>query len=226
MVPQLMRREMRPVSIYRSISHWNFNGYDGRKIAVHCYSNLDEVEIFVNKKSCDRKVMEKHWYLSWEDIVYEPGVLTAVGYQNGSMIMEKSVGTTEGSYKIELVPYEEEVSSGDMAIVNVRIFDKNGSREPVWGDWTNRFVLVEKADNQAEYSYHFDTDDCVNTAYFTVHGDEMAECWCNGVFAGVIFWNDHCFTVGSFLKNGFNEIRLVLTGNAANIYEHADIYYG
>ena len=65
--------------------------------------------------------------------MYEPGVLTAVGYQNGSMIMEKSVGTTEGPYKIELVPYEEEVASGDMAIVNVRIFDKNGMLEPVWG---------------------------------------------------------------------------------------------
>lgn len=110
--------------------HWNFNKYDGENIAVHCYSNLDEVEIFVNGKSYGKKIMEKHWYLSWENIVYEQGELKAVGYKNGSKIMEKTVRTTGEPYKIELVPYEKEVASGDMAIVNVRILDKNGTLEP------------------------------------------------------------------------------------------------
>lgn len=145
-------------------------------------------------------------------------LFTAVDLWKGACL-----GTFEDGQELTLCPAETR-----LFVAGSGYLPKGDGTQPgiCLGDWTNRFVLVEKADNQAEYSYHFDTDDCVKTAYFTVHGDEMAECWCNGVFAGVSFWNDHCFTVGPFLKNGFNEICLVLTGNAANIYEHADIYYG
>jgi hypothetical protein len=59
-----------------------------------------------------------------------------------------------------------------------------------------------------------------------VNGEEMVECFCNGNFVDVSFWGEHRFDVGSFLKEGENEIRLVLTGNAANIYENAGIAFG
>lgn len=94
------------------------------------------------------------------------------------------------------------------------------------GDWTNEFVLTHKADNQAEYTYCYSADRIDQSAYFTVCGEEMAECWCNGEFVGVSFWNDHCFHIGRYLQKGENEIRLLLTGNAANIYAGAEIFYG
>ena len=61
--------------------NWNFE--NGEKINVYCYSNLDEIELFVNGKSYGKKQMERNWYLTWENVVYETGGVTAKGYKDG-----------------------------------------------------------------------------------------------------------------------------------------------
>lgn len=94
------------------------------------------------------------------------------------------------------------------------------------GDWTQLFELVGKSDNHAEYVYHYSAGQAESDGYFKVRGEEMAECWCNGEFIGASFWNDHCFDIGGRLRRGDNEIRLLFTGSAANIYAGADIYFG
>lgn len=94
------------------------------------------------------------------------------------------------------------------------------------GDWTSRFVLQEKGDNQAVYTYTYHAEAVTGAESFLVSGEEMAECYCNGSFVDVSFWNRHKFIIGSFLKEGDNEVKLVLTGNAANIYCEADIPFG
>jgi hypothetical protein len=48
--------------------------------------------------------------------------------------------------------------------------------------------------------------------------EEMVECYCNGEFAGVSFWNPHRFRIGKWLHPGKNELTLVVTGNIANRY--------
>lgn len=94
------------------------------------------------------------------------------------------------------------------------------------GDWTGNFDLREKAGNKAVYEYIYFTDSVEEGAYFTVTGEEMVECYCNNTFVGVSFWNKHRFTIGSVLREGVNRIRLVTTGNAANIYVNANISFG
>ena len=94
------------------------------------------------------------------------------------------------------------------------------------GDWTDRFVLQEKAHNQAVYTYTYHADKLTGTESFTVTGEEMAECYCNGTFVDVSFWGPHKFNLGAFLKEGDNELKVILTGNAANIYCDAEIPYG
>lgn len=98
-------------------------------------------------------------------------------------------------------------------------------RKPV-ANWNDRFVLVSKKDNQAEYSYCFSQEEITGEEVFEVTGEEMAECWCNGQFLGVSFYGPHRFETGNFLKKGENEIRLVFTGNAANQYDHAGLEFG
>ena len=54
----------------------------------------------------------------------------------------------------------------------------------------------------------------------------MAECWCNGAFAGMSLYAPHRFTIRPYLHVGENEIKVVFTGSAANVYADAGIPYG
>ena len=79
--------------------------------------------------------MERNWYLTWENVVYEIGEATAKGYKDGKEVMTTTVKTTDAQYKIEVIPYKNKIAVGETAIINVRIADKNG-------------ITVPTADNQ------------------------------------------------------------------------------
>lgn len=102
---------------------------------------------------------------------------------------------------------------------------KNQETPKCIGDITERFLSgkVSKSENQVAYTYKWDSDIFDS---FIIRGEEMAECYCNGNFAGVSFYNPHEFNIKEFLKENDNEVKVVFTGNAANIYEHASISYG
>ena len=100
-------------------------------------------------------------------------------------------------------------------------------REPL--DWTERFVLEERTDNRAVYRYRFLRETEEGTERFLVRGEEMAECFCNGKPAGVSFFGPHVFEIGSLLQddeNEINEVKLIFTGSAANVYENAGLPFG
>ncbi|MBQ6787115.1 MAG: hypothetical protein IJO85_05275 [Lachnospiraceae bacterium] len=94
------------------------------------------------------------------------------------------------------------------------------------GDWTEKITFVERKENEAVYKINYDMDIITGGEYFTVKGEEMVECYCNGEFVDVSFWGIHSFDIGSYLHEGENEIKLVFTGNAANIYCDAKIPFG
>ncbi len=93
-------------------------------------------------------------------------------------------------------------------------------------DWTKRFTCTERNENSAEYALKIHAGDAAEAVRFLVRGEEMVECFCNGSFADVSFWGEHRFDLTGLMKQGENEIRLVVTGNAANIYENAGIAFG
>lgn len=93
-------------------------------------------------------------------------------------------------------------------------------------DWTGRFTLAEKKDNKAIYTCHCKAADLGDATGFFAKGSEMVECYCNGQFVDVSFWGKNFFDLAGHLKEDNNEIRLVCTGNAANIYENAGISFG
>lgn len=94
------------------------------------------------------------------------------------------------------------------------------------GDWSSRFTLIEKQNNTAKYVLSYQTKVVEAGAYFTVNGEEMAECYCNGRFVDVSLWGTHKFEIGSFLREGDNEIEVIFTGSAANVYCDAEIPFG
>lgn len=109
--------------------HWNMD-CEGEPVSVYCYSNADEVELFVNGKSYGRKAMDKNWYLGWDNVIYEPGELKAVGYKDGKETAVETVRTTGAAAEIKAVAYKDTVAAGETAIINIDIADGEGMTVP------------------------------------------------------------------------------------------------
>lgn len=95
-------------------------------------------------------------------------------------------------------------------------------------DWTERFEPVAEAaaPDSREYVLQYEAERDGEPLRFSVEGEEMVECYCNGRFEDVSLWGTHRFELTGSLHKGLNEIKLVVTGNAANIYGQAGIWFG
>jgi beta-galactosidase len=132
------------------LPHWNWQGKEGQNIPVMCYSNGDEVELFLNGKSLgrkkrfgepvelpvgpnvtqERKITSKY-RLMWQ-VPYQPGVLKAVAYKDGKQIAVDEVHTAGAPAKVKLVADRAKISAeaDDLSFVTVRIEDKDGNLCP------------------------------------------------------------------------------------------------
>ncbi|RDI04454.1 beta-galactosidase GalA [Flavobacterium sp. AG291] len=110
--------------------HWNWQGMEGKEIDVWVYSNCDEAELFLNKKSLGKKKIEHNGHLEWK-VKYEPGKLEAIGYKNGKKILSDVKQTTGAGQNIKLS--QDRFlgdKNADVAIVTVEITDKKGLHVP------------------------------------------------------------------------------------------------
>jgi len=96
------------------------------------------------------------------------------------------------------------------------------------GDLTDQFQLMSQNNIQFKKTYlaAYEVPCIKGNETFFIRGEEMAECFCNGEFAGVSFASPHYFHIGKFLQVGPNELKVVLTGNAANKFGNVTIPYG
>lgn len=111
--------------------HWNLKGHEGETIPVWAYSNMDEVELFVNGKSLGRKKMPKNGHLSWEAL-YQPGYVKAVGYKNGRKALTETIRTTGAPAALQLEADRPLINADgtDVAVVAVKVVDKKGRFVP------------------------------------------------------------------------------------------------
>lgn len=111
--------------------HWNLKGHEGEPVSLWAYSNMDEVELFVNGKSLGRKAMPKNGHLEW-DAVYAPGKVKAVGYKNGKKIKETIIETTGDAAKLAVAADRNSIKADnmDVAVVTVKALDKKGRFVP------------------------------------------------------------------------------------------------
>ena len=129
--------------------HWNWQGHEGEIMKVGCYTNCDEVELFVNGKSYGKKTIEfprfgmnANWgvreerakpgtttdlHLEW-DVEYQPGEIKAVGTKDGKTY-EEVIRTFGEPAQIKLSVDRPEFTDepGDVAHVTVEILDKDGN---------------------------------------------------------------------------------------------------
>lgn len=130
---------------------------------------------------------------------------------------------SQGKYHVQLAPLQMQLLILDKAC---EMPLKRGVQKLDMGDKTGNFTLLSKENNRAEYVWKYDTDVVNGSEEFSICGEEMAECWCNGVFAGMSLYAPHRFMIGPYLHEGENEIKVVFTGSAANVYADAGIPYG
>ena len=136
---------------------------------------------------------------------------------------EYSCEESQGKYHVQLASLQMQLLILDEAC---EIPLKEIAQKLDMGDRTGDFTLLSKDNNRAEYVWKYYTDEVDGNEEFSICGEEMAECWCNGVFAGMSLYAPHRFTIGQYLHVGENEIKVVFTGSAANMYTDAGIPYG
>lgn len=111
--------------------HWNWAGQEGKEIDVRCFSNHDEVELFLNDVSLGRKPMPRLGHIAWK-VKYTPGKLTAKGYRQGKVVQETEVATTGEPAAIVAEPAKTVLTAGgqDCVVINVAVNDAQGRVVP------------------------------------------------------------------------------------------------
>jgi beta-galactosidase len=135
--------------------HWNWKGHEGQFLTVSCYTNCDNVELFLNGKSVGvkgyvfpRYGMQGRYgqqgpqtmngprttddlHLSW-DVPYEPGTLRAVGKKTGQPDVTVEISTTGDPAAVELSVDRDTIRADrrDVAHVTVKVVDAQGRMHP------------------------------------------------------------------------------------------------
>jgi beta-galactosidase len=136
--------------------HWNRKGKEGQIVTVTCFTNCENVELFLNGKSYGakgyvfpRRGLEpgvsaaaaapanavrttSDLHLSW-DVPYEPGTLKAVGTRGGKEVVTEELATTGEPAAITLSLDRDSIVADrrDVAHLTVHIVDDKGRVVPV-----------------------------------------------------------------------------------------------
>ena len=126
-------------TVLHVLPHWNWPGREGQVTPVHVYTNCDKVELFVNGISqgvLDRS--ERQYRLRWDQVVYQPGKVVAVGYKGGRKVASETIRTAGETKKIKL-SQEKGFGEGDLFYIDVKLTDRKGN-------------FVPTADNELKFS--------------------------------------------------------------------------
>jgi len=112
--------------------HWNWTGREGDEIPVWVYSNLDEVELFVNGKSLGSQKVPHLGHVQWK-ARYEPGTIEARGSKDGKVVLTEKRETTGPAASIRLTADRSEINADgeDVAVIKVEGLDKEGRLVPI-----------------------------------------------------------------------------------------------
>jgi len=111
--------------------HWNWEGKEGDSIKVHCYTNCEVVELFLNGKSQGKLKAEPFKKLIWP-VIYKPGKLEARGYKAGKLVTKDIVETTTTPAQVALNSDVSTLKADgcDVAVIKVAIKDTKGRVVP------------------------------------------------------------------------------------------------
>lgn len=113
------------------LPHWNWEDREGEITPVYVYSNCVSVELLVNGNSHGRKPKKKGEYrYIWDDVIYKPGSIKAVGYDaDGKNLCEEEIKTAGKPASIEIAADRNtiEADGQDLSFVTVKVLDAKGN---------------------------------------------------------------------------------------------------
>ncbi len=121
------------------LPHWNWEDRLGQHIPVYCYTNYSKVELFVNGKSHGLREKKltgnryERYRMMWDDVVYCPGEIKVVAYNDKGNIADVRVIKTAGpSSHIRLTADRNQIEANckDLSFVTVEILDEKGNLCP------------------------------------------------------------------------------------------------
>lgn len=139
------------------LPHWTWPGREGQTTPVYCYTDYPEAELFVNGKSqgrirkntsarnvicnpnaekTDLTALDRY-RLRWNDVVYEPGELRVVVFDEQGNRAGEQVLRTAGkplAMKLEADRKVIKADGSDLAYITVSLTDKNGTEIPTATD--------------------------------------------------------------------------------------------
>ncbi len=120
--------------------HWNFEGREGEEIPVWVYSNLEEVELFVNGQSAGSKKVPHLGHVEWK-VKYAPGAIEARGSKGRKVVLTDKRETTGAAVAIRLTADRTEINADgeDIAVLTVEALDKEGRAVPT----ANNFIAFK-----------------------------------------------------------------------------------
>ncbi len=142
----MYRAELTDTPTLHLFPHWNFGDktYAGEGIAPSqlnedgsidmwaYYNQADEVELFVNGKSCGTsKKTTDRLHAQWR-VKYEPGEVMAVARRNGQVVRSQIIKTAGRPAQIRLTPDRNVITADgrDLSFVTVEILDRDGNLCP------------------------------------------------------------------------------------------------
>src|SRR5262249_37760853 len=102
----------------------------GKPIDVRCFSNCDEVELFVNHCSRGRKQVIRNSHVAWK-IEYEPGVLEAIGFRARRPLLHKQIETCGAPAQIALSPDRWLIRADGCDVAAVTVWMADSMNRPV-----------------------------------------------------------------------------------------------
>jgi len=120
------------------LPHWTWPGRVGKVTPVYCYTDYPSAELFVNGVSQGRRTKDRHkkldrYRLRWNDVVYQPGELRVVVYDQEGRAAGEEIIRTAGKPDHLLLEADKTVlcaDGEDMTFVTVSMVDRMGNLVP------------------------------------------------------------------------------------------------
>jgi beta-galactosidase len=115
------------------IGHWNYA--PGTKKNVYVVSSAEKVQLFVNGKGLGFGEQSSRFLFTFKDVAWQPGVLTAIGYDGRGRKMTETSKRTAGQpvalrLTVKTGPQGLRADGADLALVDVEVVDSEGHRCP------------------------------------------------------------------------------------------------